>query len=122
MAHRDVYGMQAIADHFGVKMYIITSYREGEIIEINPIGRLRSERVLYLSFWAEVRSFLPRKAARTQIPPDECSSITAHSSLNLRSILASDICLLPSNFRAVEPCFGTLLRKSASRPEVGMKD
>ena len=61
MAHREVYGMQAIADHFGVKMYIITSYREGEIIEINPIGRLRSERVLYLSFWAEVRSFLPQK-------------------------------------------------------------
>lgn len=35
-------------------MYVITSYREGEIIEINPNGPLRSERMLYLSFWAEV--------------------------------------------------------------------
>lgn len=50
----DLYGVQATADHFGVKMYVITSYREGEIIEINPNGPLRSERMLYLSFWAEV--------------------------------------------------------------------
>jgi len=50
----DLCGVQATADHFGVKMYIVTSYREGEIIEINPNGPLRSERVLYLSFWAEV--------------------------------------------------------------------
>ncbi len=46
--------VQAIADHFGVKMYVITSYPEGEIIEINPNGPLHSQRVLYLSFWAEV--------------------------------------------------------------------
>lgn len=49
-----MYGVQATADRFGVKMYIVTSYREGDIIEINPNGPLRSERVLYLSFWAEV--------------------------------------------------------------------
>lgn len=48
-----MHGVQAIADGFGVKMYIVTSYREGDIIEINPNGPLWSERVLYLSFWAE---------------------------------------------------------------------
>ena len=54
VAEEDLDGVQAIADRFGVKMYIVTSYREGDIIEINPNGPLRSERVLYLSFWAEV--------------------------------------------------------------------
>ena len=61
--------MQAIADHFGVKMYIVTSYREGEIIEINPNGPLRSARVLYLSFWAEVCCFAkPYQAAWMHSP------------------------------------------------------
>jgi hypothetical protein len=42
-----------------MKIYIITSYPQGEIIEINPNGPLRSERVLYLTFWAEVRLVVP---------------------------------------------------------------
>ncbi|CAL8470675.1 g10217 [Coccomyxa elongata] len=65
--------LQAIADRFGVKMYIVTSYREGDIIEINPNGPLRSERVLYLSFWAEVHynSVFPRAEPPPQLPNDK---------------------------------------------------
>ncbi len=46
---------QAVADHFGVKIFVMTSYAESELIEICPRGPLKSKRVLYLSFWAEVR-------------------------------------------------------------------
>lgn len=48
-------GAQAVADYFGVKMFVLTSYAESEIIEMYPKGPLKSKRVLYLSFWAEVR-------------------------------------------------------------------
>ena len=46
---------QAVADSFGVKIFVLTSFGESEVIEIYPRGPLRSKRVLYLSFWAEVR-------------------------------------------------------------------
>ena len=35
-------------------MYIITSYQDSGVIEICPNGPTKSERLLYLSFWAEV--------------------------------------------------------------------
>ena len=46
--------MQAVADYFGVRMMVVTSYPEGELIEITPRGPLLTKRALYLSFWAEV--------------------------------------------------------------------
>ena len=46
--------VQAISDRLGVKMYIITSYEQSGVIEIKPNGPTKSERILYLSFWAEV--------------------------------------------------------------------
>jgi hypothetical protein len=45
---------QAVADYFGVRMMVVTSYPEGELIEITPRGPLLTKRALYLSFWAEV--------------------------------------------------------------------
>lgn len=46
--------VQAVADYFGVRMMVVTSYPEGELIEITPRGPLLTKRALYLSFWAEV--------------------------------------------------------------------
>ncbi len=45
---------QAAADYFGLRVCVLTSYPEGCFIEIEP-QQLRSSRILYLSFWAEVR-------------------------------------------------------------------
>lgn len=46
--------LKAVADSFGVCIYILTSY-EDPIIRVQP-ARVRSQRVLWLSFWAEVRT------------------------------------------------------------------
>ena len=51
--------MQAVSDHLGVKMYIITSYEQSGVIEITPHGPVSSARILYLSFWAEVTDSAP---------------------------------------------------------------
>ena len=51
--------VQAVSDHLGVKMYIITSYEQSGVIEITPHGPVSSARILYLSFWAEVRDSAP---------------------------------------------------------------
>jgi len=45
--------LQAAADHFGLKITVITSYRENCVLHIEP-AKKRSSRVLWLSFWAEV--------------------------------------------------------------------
>ena len=45
---------QAISDLLGVRIYIITSYQDSGVIEITPNSPTKSERFLYLSFWAEV--------------------------------------------------------------------
>ncbi len=46
--------LQAVADTFGVRIAIMTSYQDSCVIEIQPQGETQSQRVLYLSFWAEV--------------------------------------------------------------------
>ena len=46
--------LQAVADTFGVRIAIMTSYRDSSVVEIQPQGQVKSQRVLYLSFWAEV--------------------------------------------------------------------
>lgn len=46
--------LQAAADAFGVRIVVMTSYRDSCVIEIQPQGQVQSQRVLYLSFWAEV--------------------------------------------------------------------
>ena len=46
--------LQAVADTFGVRIAIMTSYQDSCVIEIQPQGQTQSQRVLYLSFWAEV--------------------------------------------------------------------
>lgn len=45
--------LQAAADAYGVAMCIISSYKDNFVIEIQPKEK-RSERVLWISFWAEV--------------------------------------------------------------------
>lgn len=48
--------LQAVSDLFGVKVYVLTSFPGSEFIEISPSdGKVRSQRILYVSFWAEVR-------------------------------------------------------------------
>ena len=47
--------LQAVADAFGVRMVIMTSYRDSCVVEIQPQGQAQSQRILHLSFWAEVR-------------------------------------------------------------------
>ena len=46
--------LQAVADTFGVRIAIMTSYQDSCVIEIQPQRQIQSQRVLYLSFWAEV--------------------------------------------------------------------
>ena len=48
--------LQAVADAFGVRIAIMTSYQDGCVVEIQPQGHVKSQRILYLSFWAEVSS------------------------------------------------------------------
>ena len=45
--------LQAAADTYGVAMCVISSYKDNFVIEIQPKVK-RSERVLWISFWAEV--------------------------------------------------------------------
>jgi len=45
--------LQAAADYYGVKISLITSFKDTCFIEITPTEQ-KSEREMYLSFWAEV--------------------------------------------------------------------
>ncbi|KAJ6317461.1 hypothetical protein OIU76_013074 [Salix suchowensis] len=45
--------LQAAADSYGIKIFLITSFRDTCCIEIFPKAK-KSNRVIYLSFWAEV--------------------------------------------------------------------
>lgn len=47
--------LQAIADAFGLRINILTSYPNSAFIGISPVTA-KSHRCLYLSFWAEVSS------------------------------------------------------------------
>ncbi|CAH9116058.1 unnamed protein product [Cuscuta europaea] len=53
--------LQAAADAYGVKIFIITSFKDTCYIEINPHTQI-SKRIIFLSFWAEVHynSIYPR--------------------------------------------------------------
>lgn len=45
--------LQAAADSYGVKVFILTSFKDTCYIEILPVVE-KSRRVICLSFWAEV--------------------------------------------------------------------
>ncbi|KAL0927167.1 hypothetical protein M5K25_001330 [Dendrobium thyrsiflorum] len=45
--------LQAAADSYGVKIFVLTSFKDTCYIEIMPIDQ-KSKRVIFLSFWAEV--------------------------------------------------------------------
>ena len=45
--------LQAAADAYGVRMCVISSYRDNFLVEITP-KTARSARVCWISFWAEV--------------------------------------------------------------------
>lgn len=45
--------LQAAADFYGVKINLITTYKESGFIEIIPV-QLKSNRGVYLSFWSEI--------------------------------------------------------------------
>lgn len=46
--------LQAAADCLGLRIALVTSFPDTAFLEIAPRGVLRSSRVLWLSFWAEV--------------------------------------------------------------------
>mmetsp|Transcript_47406 Transcript_47406/g.121005 ORF Transcript_47406/g.121005 Transcript_47406/m.121005 type:complete len:351 (-) Transcript_47406:158-1210(-) len=67
--------LQATSNHYGTRITLITSYAQEFIIQIEP-SRSRTNRTLYLSFWAEVHynsispaSDPPRHAKDTPPPP-----------------------------------------------------
>lgn len=43
--------LQAAADAYGLRIMVLTSWRDSEVVEVVPRGACDSERVLYLSFW-----------------------------------------------------------------------
>ncbi|XVE99279.1 hypothetical protein REPUB_Repub03eG0184800 [Reevesia pubescens] len=45
--------LQAAADSYGVKIFVLTSFKDTCYIEILPHNQ-KSERIIFLSFWAEV--------------------------------------------------------------------
>ncbi|KAH9301801.1 hypothetical protein KI387_013384, partial [Taxus chinensis] len=45
--------LQAAADYYGVKICVVTSFKDTCFIEILPKVQ-RSKRVIFMSFWAEV--------------------------------------------------------------------
>ncbi|XP_022746001.1 OTU domain-containing protein DDB_G0284757-like isoform X2 [Durio zibethinus] len=45
--------LQAAADSYGVKIFVLTSFKDTSYIEILPHTQ-KSERIIFLSFWAEV--------------------------------------------------------------------
>eukprot|EP00898_Chlorokybus_atmophyticus_P006615 jgi/Chlat1/6955/Chrsp52S06628 len=49
----DALTLQAIADAYGMTVCVLTSYQQATTIEVTP-RRSRSQRTLWLSFWAEV--------------------------------------------------------------------
>ncbi len=51
--HRYALRPQAAADYFGLRIMVVTSFKESPVIYIDPAAK-RSPRTLYLSFWAEV--------------------------------------------------------------------
>ncbi|XP_027085567.1 uncharacterized protein LOC113771813 isoform X1 [Coffea eugenioides] len=82
--------LQAAADSYGVKIFVITSFKDTCYIEILPSIQ-KSERVIFLSFWAEVHynsiypegdltTFGTKRKKRRSFPrqehfetPDDCS-------------------------------------------------
>ncbi|KAK9830552.1 hypothetical protein WJX72_012417 [[Myrmecia] bisecta] len=62
--------LQAVADAYGVRINVMTSFEEACFIELKPLGPVRSQRVVYLSFWAEVHynSLYPANDPPAQIP------------------------------------------------------
>merc|ERR1719356_79434 len=60
----DNVSLQAIADAFGVHTVVVTSFPQACIIEIQP-RKVKSEQVIWLSFWAELHygSLRPRGSA-----------------------------------------------------------
>ncbi|KAH6801699.1 Cysteine proteinases superfamily protein [Perilla frutescens var. frutescens] len=46
--------LQAAADWFGIKIFVVTSFKDTCYIEILPQTDQKSNRIIFLSFWAEV--------------------------------------------------------------------
>ena len=46
---------QAVADRLGLRIVVLSTFEESPVIQIDPHGGARSDRILHLSFWAEVR-------------------------------------------------------------------
>ncbi|GIL49543.1 hypothetical protein Vafri_5896 [Volvox africanus] len=69
--------LQAAADHFGLRIMVVTSFFESPVIYIEPAAT-RSPRTLYLSFWAEVHynSLYPAQEPPPQLwtPSDPASA------------------------------------------------
>ncbi|KAH7690408.1 Ubiquitinyl hydrolase 1 protein [Dioscorea alata] len=79
--------LQAAADSYGVKIFVITSFRDTCSIEILPAVQ-KSKRVIFLSFWAEVhynsiypKGELPTMEARRRKKRDFICKSSSYCSL-----------------------------------------
>lgn len=80
--------LQAIADAYGLKINIITSYphQDSCFIGITP-QTVKTHRILYLSFWAEIHynSIYPKRCAQSGcmalhfLGPSQCPDLGLHS-------------------------------------------
>ncbi|KAK9842213.1 hypothetical protein WJX81_000852 [Elliptochloris bilobata] len=66
--------LQAVADRLGLRIVVLSTFEESPVIEIHPHGGARLDRVLHLSFWAEVHynsiygvSDLPREPPKEKL-------------------------------------------------------
>ena len=55
LSDHDLFDAAAVSDAFGLLIMVLTSFKENCIIKIEPAEFKSRQRVLWLSFWAEVR-------------------------------------------------------------------
>ncbi|CAH9097460.1 unnamed protein product [Cuscuta epithymum] len=74
--------LQAAADLYGVRIFVLTSFKDTCYIEIVP-NTQKSERVIFLSFWAEVHynSIHPEGDVLTDVGKKKRSSASAEEQL-----------------------------------------
>ncbi|GJM87370.1 hypothetical protein PR202_ga03317 [Eleusine coracana subsp. coracana] len=70
--------LQAAADKYGVKIFVMTSFKDTCYIEIQPKVQ-KSNKVILLSFWAEVHynSIYPQNGECTEVSDDEEEEMVA---------------------------------------------
>lgn len=64
---------QAVADRLSLRIVVLSTFEESPVIQIDPHGGARSDRILHLSFWAEVRALCSGVTIGTGQPRSPCA-------------------------------------------------